>query len=103
MSDPIHQSKMYPIHHTLNVIKSKKTPIIEEFLSESQMGFRKGRGTSNAIFQLRTICERSLEFGKTVYLCFIDYQKAFDMVKHDKLVEAYEENWYSGVGNWTNY
>ena len=80
------------ISHTskilLNVMKSRITPIIEEFLGESQMGFRKGRGTRDAIFQLQTICERSLEFGKTVYLCFIDYQKAFDMVKHDKLVEV---------------
>src|SRR5688572_14257763 len=55
------------------------------------MGFRKGKGTRDAIFQLRTACERSLEMNKNIYLCFIDYQKAFDRVSHDKLVEIMEK------------
>ena len=29
--------------------------------------------------------------GKALYLCFVDYQKAFDRVKHDKLVEVMEK------------
>src|SRR5688572_31442863 len=28
---------------------------------------------------------------KKLYLCFVDYQKAFDGVKHDKLVEIKEK------------
>ena len=55
------------------------------------MGFRKGKGTRDAIFQLRTICERSLEMGNKIYLCFIDYQKAFEKVQHDKLVKVMEK------------
>ena len=31
------------------------------------------------------IGERSLKVGRKLYLCFVDYQKAFDRVKHDKL------------------
>ena len=28
--------------------------------------------------------------GRKIFLCFVDYQKAFDGVKHDKLVEIME-------------
>ena len=75
----------------LQVIKKRITPIIERQLGESQMGFRKGKGTRDAIYQLRTICERSLQMDKKVYLCFVDYQKTFDRVRHDKLLEVMEK------------
>ena len=39
------------------------------------------------ISNLRTINERYLERQKDVYICFIDYEKAFDRVNHDKLIE----------------
>src|SRR5688572_26733805 len=70
------------------------------------MGFRKGKGTRDAIFQLRMISKRVTQMntekevvqdGKTkkkekkLYPCFVDYQKAFDRVKHDKLVEIMEK------------
>ena len=29
--------------------------------------------------------------GKKVYLCFVGYQKAFDRVRHDKLLEVMEK------------
>jgi hypothetical protein len=79
----------------LQLIKRRITPIIERQLGESQMGFRKGKGTRDAIFQLRMISERITQMregrrnrGKKLYLCFVDYQKAFDRVKHDKLTEV---------------
>jgi len=31
--------------------------------------------------------ERSLEYNKKVYVCFLDYEKAFDMVDWTKLME----------------
>ena len=31
------------------------------------------------------IIEKAREFQKSIYLCFIDYAKAFDCVDHDKL------------------
>lgn len=41
----------------LQLINNRITPIIERHLSVSQMGFRKGKGTRDAIFQFRTIAE----------------------------------------------
>ena len=44
------------------------------------------KGTGNAIFVLRMFVERSFEKQKYVLVCFIDYSKAFDAVKHKWLV-----------------
>src|SRR2546425_5138979 len=36
---------------------------------------------------MRTLCERSLECGNEVYICFIDFEKAFDRVNWIKMFE----------------
>ena len=56
-------------------------------LEEEQFGFRKGRGTRDAIGLLRTIGERYLEKGKEVFVVFVDLEKAFDRVNWVKLLE----------------
>ena len=50
-----------------------------------QAGFRKGRGTTDQIANIRWIMEKAREFQKSIYFCFIDYAKAFDCVDHNKL------------------
>ena len=50
-----------------------------------QVGFRKGRGTRNQIANIRWILEKAREFQKNIYFCFLDYDKAFDCVDHNKL------------------
>ena len=56
------------ISHTskilLHLINNTITPIIEQHLSDTQKGFRKGKGTRDAIFQLRMIAERSVQVNK---------------------------------------
>ena len=47
----------------LHLIKRRITPIIERQLGDSQMGFRKGKGTRDAIFQLRMISERIIDLN----------------------------------------
>ena len=49
-------------------------------------GFRKGRGTRDKIANIRWIIEKAREFQKNIYLCFIDYAKAFDCVDHNKVI-----------------
>ena len=56
-----------------------------------QAGFRKGRGTRDQIANIHWIIEKAREFQKIIYLCFIDYAKAFDYVDHDKLWKALRE------------
>ena len=50
-----------------------------------QAEFRKGRETRDQIANIWWIIEKAREFQKNIYLCFIDYGKAFVCVDHDKL------------------
>ena len=56
-----------------------------------QAGFRKGRGTRDQITNIPWITEKAIEFKKNIYLCFIDYAKAFDCVDHNKLWKILQE------------
>ena len=56
-------------------------------ISEVQYGFMPDRGTRNAIFVLRRLVERMIEKQIDGYICFIDYSKAFDTVRHEPLIE----------------
>ena len=46
-------------------------------LPDVQAGFRKGRETRDQIANICWIIKKAREFQKTIYLCFIDYTKAF--------------------------
>ena len=54
-------------------------------LPDVQAGFIKGRGTRDQIANICWIMEKTREFQKNIYFCFIDYAKAFDCVGHNKL------------------
>ena len=54
-------------------------------LPDVQAGFRKGSRTRDQIANICWIIEKAREFQKNIYLCFIDYVKAFDCVDHKKL------------------
>ena len=54
-------------------------------LPDVQAGFRKGRETRDQIANIHWIIEKLREFQKNIYLCFMDYAKAFDCVDHNKL------------------
>lgn len=71
----------------LKIILYRNSAAIDREIGENQSGFRKGKGTREGIFNLRTINERYLEKQKDVYICFINYEKAFDRVNHEKLIE----------------
>ena len=49
-------------------------------IPDVQAGFRKGRGTTDQIANIRRIIKKAREFQKNIYFCFIDYAKAFDCV-----------------------
>ena len=60
---------------------------IEDVFGEEQFGFRRGKGTSDAIGMLIMISERTLERDEKRCVCFIDWQKAFDRVNWTKLLQ----------------
>ena len=60
-------------------------------LPDVEAGFRKGRGTRDQIANICWIIEKAREFQRNIYLCFIDYAKAFDCVDHNKLWKILQE------------
>ena len=60
-------------------------------LPDVQAGFRKDRETRDQIANICWIIEKAREFQKNIYLCFINYTKAFDCVDHNKLWKALKE------------
>ena len=64
---------------------------IEYVLGEDKFGFRRGKGTTDAIGMLRIILERTLDIDDELNVCFIDWQKAFDRVNGTKLMQIIKE------------
>ena len=58
---------------------------VESKLRKEQAGFRPGRETTKQIFMLRNIIAQSIEWQSSLYVNFIDFQKAFDSVHRDSL------------------
>ena len=70
---------------------SQASTICELRTSRSTSWIRKGRGTRDQIVNIHWIIEKSREFQKSIYFCFINYAKAFDCVYHNKLWEILKE------------
>ena len=60
---------------------------IDEILRPEQAGFREGKSATEQIFILRNIIEQSVELQSTLYINFIDFEKAFDSIHRDSLWE----------------
>ena len=78
------------LHSTLTlvifkILQARLQQYVNHELPDVQAGFRKGRGTRDQIANICWIIEKAREFQKNIYLCFIDYAKAFDCVDHNKL------------------
>ena len=69
----------------LKILQARLQQYVNHELPDIQAGFRKGRGTRDQIANIRWIIEKARQFQKNIYFCFIDYDKAFDCVDHNKL------------------
>ena len=75
----------------LKIIQQRMANKIDKEVSRLQGWFPTWNRYTRGIFNLRTICERATDVQKDVYICFIDYTKAFDRVKHLKMIECLSE------------
>ena len=53
-----------------------------QLLPETQFGFRKNRRTTDCLFIVNTLIERASCEKSTLFLCYVDFRKAFDSVDH---------------------
>ena len=72
-------------------LERKCREIVESKLEDGQCGFRPGRSTTDQIFTLKQIFEKSWEYDKDLFACFVDLEKAYDRVPRDKLWKVLQE------------
>ena len=75
----------------LKILQARLQQYMNGELPDVQAGFRKGRGTRDHIANIQWIIEKAREYQKNIYLCFIDYAKAFDCVDNNKLWKILQE------------
>ena len=73
------------------ILEKRIIYIVEPQLSENQFGFRKNKGCSDAIFILRQLQEKHIEWNEPLYMAFIDQEKAFDRVVRAELWKCLTE------------
>ena len=75
----------------LKILQARLQQYVNSELPDVEAGFRRGRGTRDQIANICWIMEKAREFQKNIYLCFIDYAKAFDCVDYNKLWKILKE------------
>ena len=64
---------------------------VRDFISKTQVGFKKGCGAREALTVMWMLCEKVLDHGKEVFICFVHYEKAFDRVNWVKMVDTLKQ------------
>ena len=59
----------------LKILKARLQQYVNQESPDTQVGFRKGRGTRDQIANIHWIIEKAREFQKNIFFCFIDYPK----------------------------
>lgn len=62
----------------LNIIKNRIKVKVENNIDDSQIGFRPGKGTREALLALRILLERRMDMNRSTYIAFVDIEKAID-------------------------
>ena len=86
------------------IILSRISSHVDAQLLDSQSAFRKGRGLTDALFTVRQVISKRVEFNEPLFMAFVDLRKAYDSVPraslwqilrvygvHAKLVELLED------------
>ena len=81
----------------LKIIAGRMQAKLKEEIRKEQSGFRSGMGTWDQILNLKMVIKKNREYGKNIYLCFIDYRKAFHMVSHELLWKGMLEMGFSST------
>ena len=83
--------QLHSFHMLISSCSKSFKQYMNRGLPDVQTGLQRGRRTRDKIANIHWIMEKARKFQKNIYLCFIDYTKAFDCVDHDKLWKIFKE------------
>ncbi|XP_072933758.1 uncharacterized protein [Epargyreus clarus] len=75
----------------LSIIHERIRVKCDEQLGDNQFGFRSGVGTREALFAIQVLVQKCREMQQDVFLCFVDYEKAFDRVLHGRMLDILQD------------
>ena len=67
------------------ILLDRFSTTVEDISRNEQAGFRKGKSCIDHIFVLRQILEQAAEWNSSLYVLFIDFEKAFDSLHRETL------------------
>ena len=70
------------------MIKNRIEKQLDANQSKEQTGFRQGYSTSDHLHVITQQVEKCNEYTIPLCLVFVDYEKAFDSVKHNGIIDA---------------
>ena len=73
------------------ILYRRLTPYTNEILGEYQCGFRGGRSTTDHLFTIRQILEKSWEFNINHWHMFVDFKQAYDSVHRPSMWKILRE------------
>ena len=72
------------------MIKVRLAAAIDSYLGDTQLGFRKGKSTAEALFCVRCLTDVVEQGRERLSLIFLDWEKAFDKIDHQKMFQSLE-------------
>ena len=70
------------------IVLSRIAPKVDDYLSSSQSGFRRGRSTADVVFGYPWLRAKAQRHRVTVEFLGIDLSRAFDTIRRDKLLDT---------------
>lgn len=73
------------------ILSDRLVPLMEDFLHPYQTGFRRGMSTSDQLFCIRQILQKSYERNTETNHLFIDFKSAYDTINREALWDIMAE------------
>ena len=84
-----HTGKLYE-----RIIEHRIRRVIETKVNNCLYGFRPGRSTTDPVFAMKMLLEKSWEWDRSKYIVFVDLEKAFDRINRNRLWNVLEDDYY---------
>jgi len=75
----------------ITILYQRLSEKLEPLLRKEQAAFRPHMSCVDQINTLRIVVEQSLEYRATLYMIFVDFERAFDSLKHTAIWQTFAE------------